>query len=234
LPAAAPGAINIGLEGADMTKSRTHWLVPVVVASLVALCLVALSGSALAQEAPTATAVGSGPVPIGRMRLSFSVVPAPLGSVETTVPIIGHVSADTAVAFGLRPAFDYSINDYFFVGFAPQFLLNVKGDDSNGSAGKALDLQLRIGGHAPVADRVHLYGYLAPGYSIIFPPSGNDNATGFVLGVAVGAMYAISDKLFAAADIGYQLGYQEYTFQGADFDFHLRYLLIGLGIGMRL
>jgi len=217
-----------------MTKSRNRWLVPAAVASLVASGLVALSGSALAQEAPVATAVGSGPVPIGRMRLSFSIVPAPLGSIESTVPIIGKVSADTAFAFGLRPAFDYSINDYFFVGFAPQFLLNVKGDDSNGSAGKALDLLLRVGGHAPVADRVHLYGYLSPGYSIIFPPTGDENATGFVLGVTVGGMYALSDKLFAVADIGYQLGYQEFTIQGADFDSHLRYLLIGLGIGMKL
>lgn len=197
-----------------------------------------MSSSALAQEAPaptpTATAVAGGPVPIGRMRLSFSIVPAPVGTFESTVPIIGKVSADAAFAFGLRPAFDYSINDYVFVGFAPQFLLNVKGDNDNGDAGKALDLQLRLGGHAPVADRVHLYGFLSPGYSIIFPPTGDNKPKGFVLGVTVGGMYALNEKLFAVADIGYQLGYQQYTTQGVDIDFHLRYLLIGLGIGMKL
>jgi hypothetical protein len=112
-------------------------------------------------------------------------------------------------------------------------MLNVKGDNFNGDAGKALDLLLRVGGHAPVAERVHLYGFLSPGYSIIYPDMGN-NASGFVLGVTVGGMYALSEKLFASADIGYQLGYQEVTFAGADFDAHLRYLLIGLGVGMKL
>ena len=145
-----------------MTKSRYHSFVRSAVASLLAGSLIAMSSSALAQEAPapapTATAVAGGPVPIGRMRLSFSIVPAPVGTFESTVPIIGKVSADAAFAFGLRPAFDYSINDYVFVGFAPQFLLNVKGDNSNGDAGKALDLQLRIGGHAPVAGQDFLQG----------------------------------------------------------------------------
>jgi hypothetical protein len=91
-----------------------------------------------------------------------------------------------------------------------------------------------VGAHAPVAEKIHLYGFLSPGYSIIYPSAGDENPAGFVLGVTAGGMYSFNDKLFAALDVGYQLGFQEYTFGGADFDFHLRYLLIGLGIGMRL
>lgn len=214
-------------------------LVRNVFAVFVALGGTFAAGSAVAQQpAPSEPPVAEAPAglptaPVGRMRLSFSIVPAPIGSVESTVPIVGDVSTDMAFAFGLRPAFDYSVSQYFFVGFSPQFLLNVKDDDGNGDAAKALDLLLRVGGHAPVADKLHLYGFLAPGYSIIYPPTG-DNASGFVLGVAAGAMYALTEKLFASADIGYQLGYQEFTFGGADFDFHLRYLLIGLGVGMKL
>jgi hypothetical protein len=202
---------------------------------LVALALVATGGSAVAQTEPVPVAApGLRTTPIGRMRLSFSVVPAPLGSVESTVPILGDVSADTAFAFGLRPAFDYSLNEYFFVGFSPQLLLNVKGEDDDDDAGKALDLLLRVGAHAPVADTVHLYGFLSPGYSIIYPSVGDEDPAGFVLGVTAGGMYSITERLFASADIGYQLGFQEFTFGGADYDFHLRYLLIGLGVGMRL
>jgi hypothetical protein len=207
-------------------------------AAFVAVAVMGASGSALAQaaappaEPPVAAAsTGLQTVPIGRARLSFSVVPAPLGSVETT--FITNTSTDTAFAFGFRPALDYSFNDYFFVGVSPQLMLNVKGDNYNGDAGKALDLLLRVGGHAPVAERIHLYGFLSPGYSVIYPDVGN-NPSGFVLGVTAGGMYALNEKLFASADIGYQLGYQEVTIANADLDFRLRYLLIGLGIGMKL
>jgi len=198
-------------------------------------CLLAGGARALAQtpEAP-APVVSSGlpTAPIGRMRLSFSIVPAPLGTFETKAGGV-NLSGDMAFAFGLRPAFDYSINEYFFVGVSPQFLLNVKGEDAD-DAGKELDLLVRVGGHAPVADKLHLYGYLAPGYSIIYPPTGSDDPAGFVLGITAGAIYSFSDKLFAVADIGYQLGFQEVTVLGADFDYRLRYLLIGLGVGMKL
>jgi hypothetical protein len=184
-------------------------------------------------EAPAPAASSGLPTaPIGRMRLSLSLVPVPLGTFETTVAGV-KFSGDTAFAFGLRPAFDYSINDYFFIGFSPQLLLNVKGEDDD-DAGKELDLLVRVGGHAPVADNLHLYGYLAPGYSIIYPSAGDEDPAGFVLGVAAGAIYSFSDKLFAVGDIGYQLGYQEVTIFGADVDYRLRYLLIGLGVGMKL
>lgn len=207
------------------TRTRFRSLLRVCGAAMLAVAaLVASERFAAAQSA-------SGPASIGRMRLSFSIVPAPLGSIETSLG--QNASTDTAVAFGLRPAFDYSINKYLFVGFGPQFLFNVKAD-SGGDAGKAVDLLLRVGGHAPVADNVQLYGYLAPGYSIYYPPTGNEDPSGFVLGVAVGALFSINERLFASADIGYQLGYQEATVFGADIDVHLRYLLIGLGIGMKL
>jgi hypothetical protein len=57
-----------------------------------------------------------------------------------------------------------------------------------------------------------------------------------VLGVTAGGMYWFTDRLFASADIGYQAGFQEITDDGVDYDqhFYLRYLLIGLGVGVRL
>jgi hypothetical protein len=141
-----------------------------------------------------------------------------------------------AFAFGLRPAFDYSLNDYFFVGFGPQLFFNVKGEDRD-DAGKQLDLLVRVGGHAPVADTLHLYGYLAPGYSIIYPSVGDD-ASGFALGVGAGAIYSFPGSLFAVADIGYQVGFQEQevTVLGTtfEFDYKIDYLLVGLGLGMKL
>jgi hypothetical protein len=192
---------------------------------------VAASAAALAQ-APPSVAGGLATAPIGRMRLSFSLVPAPLGSFSTNV-LGSDMSFDTAIAFGLRPAFDFSINDYFFVGIAPQLMLNVKSEDED-DAGKALDLMVRVGGHAPVAETVHLFGYLAPGYSIIYPSFGDEDPAGFALGIAAGAIYSFPGSLFLVADIGYQIGFQEVTVLGADFDAKLSYLLIGLGVGAKL
>lgn len=206
---------------------------------VLAFCLVAGGSAALAQAPSAAPGPGlsSGlpTAPIGRMRLSFSVVPAPLGSIEADASGF-QFGGDAAFAFGLRPAFDYSINDYFFIGFSPQLLLNVKGEDYD-DAGKELDLLVRLGGHAPVADNLHLYGYLAPGYSIIYLPSrpvNIEDPAGFVLGVAAGAIYSFSDRLFAVGDIGYQLGFQGTTILNTDVDIRSRYLLIGLGVGMKL
>jgi hypothetical protein len=166
------------------------------------------------------------------MRLSFSLVPAPIGSLKTNIGGV-DLSTDAAFAFGLRPAFDYSINEYFFVGASPQFLFNVKAKDANSSA-KELDLLLRVGGHAPIADKIHLYGYLSPGYSVIYPPEGNDNASGFVLGVTGGAIYSFPGTLFAVADLGYQFGYQKISAGNVEFDLKSSYLLIGLGAGVKL
>jgi hypothetical protein len=144
-----------------------------------AVALLAAGGAAVAQTEPAPAApTGLRTTPIGRMRLSLSFVLAPVGSLETTAPFFGGVSFDTAVAYGFRPAFDYSINEYFFVGFSPQLLLNVKGDGSDGDAAKALDLLARVGAHAPVAENIHLYGFLSPGYSIIYPPSGDEDPAG--------------------------------------------------------
>lgn len=208
-----------------MKRSPVRWMV----------CLAGLAAGLVARPAVAQTlglSRGLDTASLGRMRLSFSLVPAPVGSFKTNVGNV-EVSADAAFAFGLRPAFDYSINDYFFIGASPQFLFNVKGKNDD-SSGKEFDLLLRVGGHAPVADKIHLYGYLSPGYSVIYPPTGNNNASGFVLGVTGGAIYSFPGNVFAVADLGYQFGYQKVSTGNFELDLKSSYLLIGLGAGVKL
>jgi hypothetical protein len=173
-------------------------------------------------------AVGQTPLanPNAKLRVGLNLVPMPFGTAKATLGAL-EASSDTAFAFGIMPAVDYSFHPYFFVGFAPQFTFNVKGKDA-GDSGKMLDLLLRVGGNAPVADTVQLYGYVAPGYSIVMPPMG-DNSTGFTLGFHGGAMLDLTPTMFLNAELGYQLGYQKLH----DLDYKLNYFQIGLGAGLR-
>lgn len=199
------------------------------------LCVSATAGAQELQ--PTPTVVGS----LGEtstLRLGVSLAPMPGGKLKVAS---GSASADSdlAFAFGLAPVLDYSINQFLFVGLAPQYIFNVKGKDSTGSAGSELDLRVRVGGNAKVADTLMLYGYLAPGYSILMQPdsdkpNGADNPKGFVLAFAAGAMLDFTPTFFGTGELGYQVGYQKTTFAGTDIDVKTNFFHIGIGVGYRL
>jgi hypothetical protein len=142
----------------------------------------------------------------------------------------GIGSTDAAFAFAIQGFIDVEIVRYLYIGFAPQLILNVKGQDDTGSAGQELDLFARVMGRYPIASNVQLYGYLAPGFSVIFVPDkapGFSNPTGFVLGFAGGVSYSITPRLFIAGELGYQWGFQS----SGGTDFKTRYLQIGFVIG---
>jgi hypothetical protein len=212
-----------------MSMNRTLML-------LVGVTSLGLAGAAAADETqPTVTtnpSVGT----TSRMRLGITLAPMPVGTFKVEALGVSQ-SADTKFAFGIVPTFDYNINEYFFAGLAPQIILNVIPKDAMGSAGKELDLRARVGGNAKIADTIRLFGYLAPGYSIIMIPdkmSGESNPAGFVLGFAGGAIFDLTSQLFANAEVGYQVGFQSISYMGVSADTKTNYLHIGLGIGVRL
>ena len=179
---------------------------------------------------PTATAAGSPTTArsASKMRLGVTLVPMPFGSLKTNA-LGSETSVDSAIAFAVMPVFDYLVLPNVFVGAAPSYTFNVKGKDSSGDAASQLDLLLRVGYGLPVNDKLGLYGYASPGYSIISPPAG-DSAKGLVLGLHAGAMYDVASNLFLNGQLGYQLGFQKIS----DTDFKSNFLQIGLGVGMRL
>jgi hypothetical protein len=195
-------------------------------------------GTASAQDAPAATtpppveappaataAATGGAASTSKMRLGINLVPMPYGSLTAA----SFPSQSSAFAFGVMPAFDYLISSNFFVGLGPTYTFNVKGSDSMGDAAKQFDILLRVGGGAPVAEKIQLFGYLAPGYSIIMPPAG-DSPKGLTVGAHAGALFDLTSTMFASGTVGYQVGMQKVM----DVDLKTQYLQVALGVGMRL
>jgi hypothetical protein len=176
---------------------------------------------------PAATAAASGATTsTSRMRLAINLVPMPYGSLSPA----SSPSETTAFAFGVMPAFDYLVHQNFFVGLGPTYTFNVKGSDAP-EASKQFDILLRLGGGAPIAEKLQLFGYLAPGYSIIQVPSGTgDNPKGLTVGAHAGAIYELSQALFLNGTLGYQVGMQKVMSS----DLKTQYLQVALGVGMRL
>jgi hypothetical protein len=180
------------------------------------------------EPAGTTSASASAGMPASKMRVGLNLVPMPFGTLKG-----GNTSTDAAFAFGVAAFFDYSITPNFFIGVAPQYILNLKAKDGGGDASKELDLQLRLGGGAPVSDKIQLYAYVSPGYGIIMPPTG-DSGKGLMVGIHAGGMMDVSPTVFVAAELGYQIGFQKVDVGGTSVDFKSNFFQIALGGGLRL
>lgn len=190
-----------------------------------ALLVTALGTTGRALAAPSGDAAGT-------LRVGLNLVPEPFGQFTASVQTpIGTVSGsqDTAFAFGFAPYLDYLLHPNLFVGFSPVYSVHVKGDNSNGDSSQQLDLLIRAGAQLPLAAGLQVFGYLAPGYSVIMIPNA-DNPSGFVLGLHAGATYNVNDKVYALFQLGYQFGYQSTS--NADVKDDL--FQFGLGIGSRI
>jgi hypothetical protein len=199
--------------------------------------IVALFGSvAAAQELTPAVAADTSLGESSKARLGVVLSPMPAGTFKWSAgPLSGN--DDAKFAFGIMPTFDFSLNQFLFIGVAPQYIFNVKPDDSDGDAASELDLRARIGGIAKVADTIRVFGYAAPGYSIVMLPDdvdGIDNPAGFVLGFAAGAAFDLATSTYLSAEIGYQVGYQSTEILNNNVDAKTNYLHLGVGLGFRL
>jgi Outer membrane protein beta-barrel domain len=212
-----------------MTNSR--------VSACIVGTIVALFGSvAAAQELTPTVAADTSLGESSTMRLGVVLSPMPAGTLKGTAFGVTD-SADTKFAFGIMPTFDFSLNQFLFVGLAPQYIFNVKPDQGDADSAQELDLRARIGGIAKVADTIRVFGYAAPGYSIIMLPDsadGIDNPAGFVLGFAAGAAFDLAPSTYLTGEIGYQVGYQSTKLLNNDVDFKTNYLHVGVGLGFRL
>ena len=206
------------------------------VSGWIAGTLVALLGSTAAAQETAVLAEGSLGEP-SKARIGIVLSPMPTGTLKLEA---GGFSGDTDAkfAFGIMPTFDFSLNQFLFVGVAPQYIFNVMPDDGDGSAGTELDLRARVGGIAKVADAVRVFGYLAPGYSIVMLPDDGfvpvDDPKGFVLGFAAGAAFDLAPSTYLTGEVGYQVGYQTTELANNDVDIKTNYLHLGVGLGFRL
>jgi hypothetical protein len=188
--------------------------------------------------APPPTARAAGPAAHAaaesKMRLGITIVPMPFGSLKTNA-FGADMSQGSAFAFGVMPTLDFRPNPHVFVGLGPSYIVGVKPKGTTGDGEKELDLMLRVGGGGSVAERVYVYGYVSPGFSIIFPPQG-DSAKGPLVGFHAGALYDVVANFFVSAELGYQVGFQKITnpLLTTESKASSNFFQIGLGAGIHI
>jgi hypothetical protein len=163
-----------------------------------------------------------------RLRIGGSFSIHPVGQIKAGVGDTDTV--DTETAFSLGGALEYQLHPNFAIGVAPRLILNLKAEDSTESA-KEFDLALRLVGGAPVAQNIQIYGFGAPGYSMLFPadwPEELDNPAGFIFGLGGGVGFDINPQFRLAGELGYQFGSQQVSEDGVTLDVNTSFFHLGV------
>jgi hypothetical protein len=219
--------------------------------TLLGLTLLALTGSARAEEAAAATApasaeasplpppaanVAAAPAVVAaqpvhrKLEVSLAFLPMALGKF-TSSPGGTPKTVDARFAYGAALSVSYEVLEGLFVGLAPQYSFNV-GDKSSLSPAKELDILVRLAYVYRPAEGIAVYAEVLPGYSLIYPAKG-DPAKGMVLVVGAGSVIDITDRVFANLGVGYQLGFQNRTEETTQLETRTKYVRVTLGAGMR-
>lgn len=169
---------------------------------------------------------------------------SPVGTLKAKVSSQGNElsdSVDTATAVELGAHVDFRIMPFLSVGLAPAVLLNIKGQDDKDSASQ-LDLPLRVTAGGNVMPQLRLYGFVAPGYTILFPPAdsmGNsDRLSGFMVGFGGGVGFNVAPKFAVIGELGYQFRFPSETrtvgTAPVDLQIQANYLTFSLGVAAGL
>jgi hypothetical protein len=137
---------------------------------------------------------------------------SPIGTLKSTASGGPTFTDDAAVAFQINGLLDYRVTPLLSIGFAPGIIFNVKtsGGDSSGTE---LDLPIRLALGGPVAPKVRLYGFVSPGYSVLFPPSdsGGGHPSGLMLGFGGGVGVRVARGVMLTGELGYQFRFLSTT-----------------------
>jgi hypothetical protein len=203
------------------------------IALVVALFGSLLAASAHAQEGGLGVAETTTPQK-GRLGVQLELVPTGTLKVKGTGVDQTYTAAFTA---GIGGTFDYDVTPNLSIGLAPRFIFGVINKDapSGADSSSELDLRARFTAHFPVNPKVAVYGFAAPGYSVILQPNDSpvDNPSGFVLGLGGGLTVDVAPNLYLAGELGYQLGFQSVTYMGQSADVTTDLMSISVGGGAR-
>lgn len=169
----------------------------------------------------------------GTVRLGLDLVPAPAGILNSRTQG-EEVKVGSVFAFGVMATADLDLRPHLFAGVGVNQTFRVRARGTDADSYDQLDLLLRVGAITGVADRAHLYGYVAPGYSFIGGPRQYPSARGPVVGVHAGVMFDATARFYLAAELGYQQGFQQATIDGVTDRFSASFFQIGLGVGVRI
>ncbi len=185
-----------------------------------------------------APAVASSPA--NNFQVGVAFLPMLLGKVSTG-PSGNATSSNLDAAYGVDLSFGYRVLAGLSVGVAPQVVFHLSSKDSAGypviESEKEYDLMARIAYAYTVVPKLDVYAEVLPGYSFvtynqIILGSQAPKAHGVVFGGGVGAAFAITDRFFAKAGVGYQVGFQV-SHGIRDNDVKTKFLSIALGGGVR-
>jgi hypothetical protein len=165
----------------------------------------------------------------GVLQVQFEMMPVGTVSLKSG-PI--DISNDTALAGGISARMEYDVLPFLSVGIAPRIIFNVKAEEADESVDE-VDLRARVTGHYHVLPGLEVFGFVAPGYSLLLPKTGalENYPRGFSVGAGAGVNLDVSKSTFVSLEGGYQMGFQE--FQDADVELSTDYLHVGLGVGTR-
>lgn len=142
---------------------------------------------------------------------------SPIGSLKATAKANGNEASmdfDASTAFEIGAHFDLQLMPFLSVGLAPALLLHIKSPDDTDSASQ-LDLPIRVTAGGNVAPRLRIYGFVAPGYTILFPPAddmGNTtHPSGFMVGFGGGVGFKVAPRFAVTGELGYQFRFPSET-----------------------
>jgi hypothetical protein len=216
--------------------------------ALFGLTSAGIAATAHAQEPIPVTGMAApAPSPPRNTELVLSFLPMGLGSF-TGVPGGMNVTADASFAYGLSVSWRYLIVPGLSIGITPQAIFNVEPKDQNElpwPVSREFDFFARVAYTVPVADTIRLYAEVMPGYSLIWPSSG-DSPKGFVIEAGAGCAMDLTDRVFVDLGAGYQWGFQSLLLKGqpdpmmmnkkgpdVTVDARTKYLRVALGVGRR-
>lgn len=139
---------------------------------------------------------------------------------------------DSATAFTLGASARYGISSLLSVGIGSRIAFGV---DSLvlGEGGNQLDIRARVAVGKAIAARIKLYGFVSPGYTVIY--DGNLEPSGFLLDFGAGAAYALGPGIALTAELGLQLAFLHYdgVFEEEKMDQRYAHLTVGFVVPIR-
>ena len=190
--------------------------------------------------AETARAPAVAGAPANNFQVGVAFLPMLLGRVATG-PSGNDTTSNLDFAYGVGLSFGYRVLAGLSVGIAPQVVYHLTSKDSAGysviDSEKEYDLMARVAYAYTVVPKLDVYAEVLPGYSFvtynrIVVGSQAPKAWGIVVVGDLGAAFAITDRFFANAGVGYQLGFQK-SHGISDRDVKTKFLRIAVGGGVR-
>jgi hypothetical protein len=139
---------------------------------------------------------------------------------------------DSATAFTLGANARYGISSLLSVGVGARITFGV---DSLvlGEGGNQLDARARLAVGKAVAARVKAYGFVSPGYTVIY--DGNLEPSGFLVDVGAGAAYALGPGIALTAELGLRLAFLSYegVFETEEMTQRYVHLTVGFVVPIR-